>query len=124
MTTDNLQLMMRAWKARNALYESLFGQYAYSLPKNHFPPNPPEPGAGKGQTFDPEGKGTFSSAMSEQRITVLAYAPNESRPYWMYITSDRADFRWERRQGQKCLRSQRKSALLDVHNFRTKQSLV
>jgi hypothetical protein len=85
MTTDNLKLMVSAWKARNALYEELFGQYSYSLPKRHLPPSPPEPGSGSAGGSDQQGF-SFSSSMSAQRITVLAYAPTENRPYWMYIT--------------------------------------
>lgn len=85
MTTDNLSLLVSAWKARNALYENLFGAYSYSLPKRHLPPSQPEPGTTN--SSENASGANFISSMSAQRITVLAYEPTETRPYWMYITS-------------------------------------
>lgn len=40
----NQKLMISAWRARNKIYEELFGAYVYSLPKAYAPPAAPEPG--------------------------------------------------------------------------------
>jgi hypothetical protein len=87
-TTDSL--LRAAWKARNDLYLDLFGPHAYSLPKGNELPSPPEPSFQ--QDMNPTAKEgeamlTFKSDMASQRIPILAYAPNEQRDYWMYVTN-------------------------------------
>jgi hypothetical protein len=82
--TENL-LLIEAWQARDVLYKELFGDYAYSSPKTNLPPSSPIPGFKR--TSHLEKDNVFNPNMSTQRIAVLTYAPNDSRPYWMYITS-------------------------------------
>lgn len=99
-------LLMSAWKARNRLYEDLFGPVAYTLPKGNVAPVTPNSqftriGGADQQQIDgsnftvgmsPEplsgsGNLVYNSEMTSVRITIMAYAPNETRPYWMYVTS-------------------------------------
>jgi Suppressor of fused protein (SUFU) len=82
-------LLFNAWKARNKLYEELFGSFTYSLPKGNRAPVVPEPGSGResDSPSEPGEAAVFTSQMSTQKITVLAYAPNEQRSHWLYVTS-------------------------------------
>src|SRR3990167_7977971 len=88
MTAGSAQLLNGAYKARNALYEELFGQFKYSLPKGNVAPTAPDPGMRGLQGSDQSGAGDvlFASNMTALKITVLAYPPAQQRPYWMYIT--------------------------------------
>ncbi|HEY9790614.1 MAG TPA: suppressor of fused domain protein [Candidatus Obscuribacterales bacterium] len=90
MNTGSTNLLFSAWKARNRVYEELFGQPAYALPKGNVPPTNPEPGIGRvdgSADNEADTTTTFKSQMTDVKITVLAYAPTESRPHWIYITS-------------------------------------
>lgn len=87
----NQKLMTSAWRARNKIYEELFGAYVYTLPKKYSPPGEPEPGFRRlSEGSDPDsqpGQMIFSSAMTGQRISVLAYGPRIDRPHWTYVTA-------------------------------------
>lgn len=131
----NEALLVKAWKARNVLYEELFGNPAYALPKNYTPPAGSLPGYKRasaeeeiaamqaGDVTDcrvPSGDGPddaepvsplveavtsaepgetnmqpirelmasfFDPTSSNKRVTVLAYKPTPSRPYWLYVTA-------------------------------------
>lgn len=87
--SPNAVLMQKAWKYRNQLYEELFGTPAYILPKQYEAPSEPQPEFTKtGETSSMgEQLASFSSTMTEQRINILAYAPNEQRNYWLYVTA-------------------------------------
>lgn len=85
----NAVLMRKAWRMRDELYRELFGEPAFVLPKLYEPPAEPQPGfetTGDVSALGEQLK-SFNSAMSEQRINVLAYAPNEQRKYWLYVTA-------------------------------------
>jgi len=87
----NLRLLKRAWKARNELYQELFGDYSYVLPKDYSAPKSEVPGFKRPLAVESENEGPAAAAPPEpspdEEITVLAYAPNETRPYWMYLTA-------------------------------------
>ncbi len=84
--TGNEKFLADAWRTRDALYQELFGPHTYCLPKLYAPPAAPAPGFALAVDGHPS-EGTFASAMSQQKITVLSYAPAENRPYWMYLTA-------------------------------------
>ena len=54
MSSDSRQLLLSSFKARNVLYEDLFGHFKYSLPKGNIAPEPPEPGSGNTAPAMPE----------------------------------------------------------------------
>lgn len=85
----NTVLMQKAWRYRNELYEELFGHPAYILPKEYAPAVEPEPiFTDQGETSGTgERVASFSSTMAQQKVNVLAYAPNEQRSYWLYVTA-------------------------------------
>lgn len=95
MTTEsdskNPALMQKAWRERNQLYSELFGEPAFILPKHYECPAQPEPSfEDKGDVNDiGERIAAFTSTMTEQRIYVLAYAPDaeRGRDYWLYVTA-------------------------------------
>jgi hypothetical protein len=92
--TANSVLMKKAWRMRDELYRELFGEHAFVLPKKYEPPAEPESSF---STTPDETSATgeritaLNSTMKEQRISVLAYAPNEQRNYWLYVTSGLSD---------------------------------
>jgi hypothetical protein len=77
------QLLLEAWEARNDLYRMLFGEYTSSSPEKYAPPKVP--------TTDPSGVtesgGSGDPGDEDQRLTILTYAPDPQRPYWLYVTS-------------------------------------
>jgi hypothetical protein len=91
MTSDspNAVLMQKAWRTRNKLYEELFGTPAFILPKNYECPSEPQPSFSDAGDISQLGEkiAAFTSIMTEQPIYVLAYAPTDARPYWLYVTS-------------------------------------
>jgi len=62
----NKELLVSSWKARDELYESLFGPYTSVSPVDYAPPE---------------------DNVDNQRLAVLAYAPDPTRPYWTYVTA-------------------------------------
>jgi hypothetical protein len=56
----NEALLVKAWKARNNLYEEMFGAHAYSLPKHYTPPAGSSP-AGACEQANGEGKSPAGS---------------------------------------------------------------
>lgn len=85
----NALLMKKAWRMRDDLYSELFGRPAFVLPKLYEPPAEPEPTFETSAQVSEVGERikAFNSAMHEQRINVLAYAPDEKRDYWLYVTA-------------------------------------
>jgi hypothetical protein len=77
------QLLVDAWEARNDLYRMLFGEYASVSPEKYAPPLVPDPDSievtASGGSSDP--------GDIDQRLTILTYAPDPQRPYWLYVTS-------------------------------------
>lgn len=80
-------LLAGAWKARNAIYEELFGNFACCLPKNYSLPDQPDPSFTQTTTAAGTEERVFQSDMRAQKISVLAYAPTDARPHWIYVTS-------------------------------------
>ncbi len=85
----NAVLLQKAWRSRNELYEELFGTPSFVLPKQYESPPEPQPSFTVSDETSATGErlASFSSTMSEQRINVLAYAPTDARPYWLYVTA-------------------------------------
>lgn len=78
------QLLIEAWKGRNELYQELFGPYSSVSPTKYEPPLPP-----KSRYDDALNKGGSSDPGDEDgdRLSILTYAPDPIRPYWMYVSS-------------------------------------
>jgi hypothetical protein len=85
----NAILMKKAWRMRDELYRELFGEPTFVLPKKYEPPEEPQPSFQMSDDFTQTGERikAFNSTMREQRINVLAYAPNEQRNYWLFVTA-------------------------------------
>ncbi len=79
------QLVYGAWKARDKVYNQLFGKPAYVLPDTYGPPiiEVPEGFA----TRDHSKPETFNLGDPEEHLAVLAYAPDPQAPYWKYVTA-------------------------------------
>jgi len=77
--SEQVRLLHEAWKSRNEIYHQLFGEYSSTNPKNYAPPNIPANRYDEGGAADPGDE--------DQRLSVLEYAPDPLRPYWMYVTS-------------------------------------
>lgn len=77
------QLLVEAWKARDDLYRQLLGDFTSASPARYAPPELPS------SRYDESalGGGTSDPGNDDQRLSVLTYAPDPLRPYWMYITS-------------------------------------
>lgn len=85
--TENRQLLIDAWKARDELYRKIFGNYTYVTPANYGPPSPVSDTKAKGAT---DGGGTGDPGLpsqEEQHLAVLAYEPDPIRSYWTYVTA-------------------------------------
>lgn len=81
------QLLIRAWQARDKLYRDLFGDYTSVLPASYAPPPAIVPGKKASSSTKSKGKTVHDPGLDDQRLAVLAYAPDPLRPYWTYITA-------------------------------------
>lgn len=90
MEATRLQLLASAWRARDRVYNQLFGKPAYVTPASYREPStvvPPDfgkkqkdmTGADTGNPGDPTNE--------EQHLAVLAYGPDPQSPYWKYVTA-------------------------------------
>lgn len=78
-------LVYGAWKARDKVYQQLFGKPAYVLPDTYGPPSTEVPeGFATRDHSKPE---TFNLGDPEEHLAVLAYAPDPQAPYWKYVTA-------------------------------------
>lgn len=100
---SRLEFVKSAWLARNQIYEDLFGQTSYTIPSIYEPPkltkkievNFKDFNSGQlNSNGQPKSKPSsiIDSYLSgdifeEQELTVLAYAPDPLRPYWLYVTA-------------------------------------
>ncbi|MDZ4834478.1 MAG: suppressor of fused domain protein [Candidatus Melainabacteria bacterium] len=86
MESTRRHLLLGAWKARDKVYNQLFGKPTYVIPENYGPPlvEVPEGFAtrdhAKPETWTPD-------PIDEQPLAVLAYAPDPQAPYWKYVTA-------------------------------------
>jgi Suppressor of fused protein (SUFU) len=62
----NKELLVSSWKARDELFQSLFGEYASVSSPDYAPPD---------------------KDVDNQRLAVLGYAPDPIRPHWTYVTA-------------------------------------
>ncbi len=82
------QLLASAWRARDLVYQQLFGKPAYVTPANYGPPSVEVPAnfgredSGSMDTSDPG-----DPALEEQHLAVLAYGPDPLSPCWKYVTA-------------------------------------
>jgi hypothetical protein len=84
------ELIIQCWKARDEVYEGLFGKYTTVTPENYGPPVPlssdKKKVTGSGNiwldTADPGDPNAES-----QHLAILGYGPDPLRPYWTYITA-------------------------------------
>jgi Suppressor of fused protein (SUFU) len=84
-------LMIESWKARDEIYENLFGKYTTVTPENYAPPaqlssSSKKKKKGSGNiwldTADPGDPNAES-----QHLAILGYGPDPFRPYWTYLTA-------------------------------------
>jgi hypothetical protein len=84
-------LMIESWKARDEIYEHLFGKYTTVTPENYAPPaqlssSSKKKKKGSGNiwldTADPGDPNAES-----QHLAILGYGPDPLRPYWTYLTA-------------------------------------
>lgn len=85
----NKDLLISSWKARDELYETLFGPHTSVSPPDYAPPqlrkNKDDASARKAEfKVDPVDD---QLDVSNQQLAVLAYAPDPIRPYWTYVTA-------------------------------------
>jgi hypothetical protein len=76
------QLVAGAWRARDKVYQQLFGKPAYVTPANYEAPSEEVPeGFATRDTSQPD------IELDEEKISVLAYGPDPQAPYWKYVTA-------------------------------------
>ncbi len=80
---DERRLLIEAWQARDALYRKLFGDFTAASPSRYEPPSLTAPEA----VVPGDSGGSADPGHEDQRLTVLSYAPDPLRPYWIYLTS-------------------------------------
>jgi hypothetical protein len=80
---DDKTILNRAWNARAALYNQLFGDHMFSLPKTYAPP--------KVEIQEVKSAADIAAILgtniSERDVSIVVYPPTESTPYWLYVTS-------------------------------------
>ncbi len=83
------KLLADAWRARDLLYQQLFGKPSYVTPANYAPPSEEVPADFEqrqavevGDTANPG-----DPTLEEQHLAILAYGPDPLRPYWTYVTA-------------------------------------
>lgn len=83
------QLVAAAWRARNNVYQQLFGKPAYVTPSTYREPSSEVPANfGKKDLAQDADKPRPGDTMSEeQHLAVLAYGPDPQAPYWKYVTA-------------------------------------
>ena len=83
------QLVASAWRARNNVYQQLFGKPAYVTPSTYREPSSEVPANfGKKDAAQDADKPRPGDTMSEeQHLAVLAYGPDPQAPYWKYVTA-------------------------------------
>ena len=94
-----LDLLRKAWIARNQIYKDLFGEPSYVSPASYAPPS-----AELDPDWVPQGAVDLEKARESlqksddilsvlkndddiQHLAVLAYGPDPFRPYWTYVTA-------------------------------------
>ena len=76
--------LARSWQARDQLYQKLYGTHKYALPKKYEAPLDIEP-----KTIETQGDlaAIVGKSLSVKDINIVAHAPNEARPYWLFASS-------------------------------------
>lgn len=85
----NNDLLISSWKARDELYETLFGQPVSISPPDYAPPKllkSKDDAAAREAEFQLENT-SGQLDVSNQQLAVFTYAPDPIRPYWTYITA-------------------------------------
>jgi hypothetical protein len=84
-------LMIESWKARDEIYENLFGKYTTVTPENYGPPaqltsSSKKKKKGSGNIWlDTADPGDLNA--ESQHLAILGYGPDPLRPYWTYLTA-------------------------------------
>ena len=87
------KLLAAAWRERDNIYRRILGGLSYASPANYGPPSEDVPEDyleqiaikeknASADTFNPG-----DPSMEEQHLAVLAYGPDPTRPYWIYLTA-------------------------------------
>ena len=86
---ESRRLLRNAWKARDELYQELFGPYTRVMPQNYASPSSDlSLDSTEQKTYDEGGSADPGDPEAcEQHLAVLTYAPDPQRPYWMYVTA-------------------------------------
>lgn len=83
-----LQLLASAWKARDRIYQQLFGKPAYVTPANYGPPSVDAcVKADRSDALSMDTSDPGDPTMEEQHLAVLAYGPDPLSPFWKYVTA-------------------------------------
>ncbi|MBX9670174.1 MAG: suppressor of fused domain protein [Candidatus Obscuribacterales bacterium] len=88
MEADRRRLLNSAWRARDLIYQKLFGKPAYVTPPNYRPPSVEVPenfGKKDSESMDTSDPG--DPTLEEQHLAVLAYGPDPLSPCWKYVTA-------------------------------------
>lgn len=90
MEATRLQLLASAWRARDKVYNQLFGKPAYVTPASYREPStvvPPDFGKKRKDTTGADTGNPGDPTNEEQHLAVLAYGPDPQSPYWKYVTA-------------------------------------
>ena len=84
MGSEESDVLMRAWHARDRLYHELFGPHSYALPKKYEAPADVEMAT---LSEASEIAAISGKSLSVRDINILAFEPNELRPFWTFASS-------------------------------------
>ncbi|MBX9694702.1 MAG: suppressor of fused domain protein, partial [Cyanobacteria bacterium] len=83
------KLLADAWRARDLLYQQLFGKPSYVTPANYAPPSEvvPDDFEQRQASMQTDTADPGDPTLEEQHLSILAYGPDPLRPYWTYVTA-------------------------------------
>jgi hypothetical protein len=88
IAVEQRKMLISAWHARNKLYKDLFGKYDHVTPVNYGPPPETVDDSETTSSADLGGTGDPGQPnLAERHLSILAYAPDPLRPYWIYVTA-------------------------------------
>ncbi len=84
MSVEANNYLKRAWHARDGIYHELFGPHKYALPKKY---EAPEDAQTADVNMPSELAAIAGKSLTYKDVSIVAYEPNEQRPYWILATS-------------------------------------
>ncbi len=84
MSVEANDYLKRAWHSRDRLYHELFGPHKYTLPRKF---EAPQDAVTADINMPSELAAIAGKTLTIKDISILAYEPNEFRPYWIFATS-------------------------------------